>query len=340
MRRRRSESIDAPGQDSFLDIVANLVGILIILIMVIGVRAKDAMLEAAPLLAADEQEEPEELDVATAQAAARSVEAGIHEMTSKLGRQQLEIEYRRKEREKIQLLLAAADAALAEKRDELNVEQQSQFDLQRDLLAAGDELQGLDQSIQVAEGSIAKTAVIDHLPTPIAKTVFGKEIHFRLLGGKVAFVPLDEFADKLKTDAPQKLWRLKENDSFTETIGPINGFLMKYRVARTRHATATRVGTAIQTQIELDHFKLIPVEDNLGEPLADALREGSQFLSLLAANDPETTTITVWTYPDSFNEFRTVKQELFRRGFLTASRPLPNGAHIQGSPHGTRSSAQ
>jgi hypothetical protein len=42
-RRRGSSSSEAPGQDSFLDIVANLVGILIILVMVVGARARQAL---------------------------------------------------------------------------------------------------------------------------------------------------------------------------------------------------------------------------------------------------------------------------------------------------------
>ena len=46
MRRRQKPNLEGPGQDSFLDIVANLVGILIILVMVVGVRAKDAMVQA------------------------------------------------------------------------------------------------------------------------------------------------------------------------------------------------------------------------------------------------------------------------------------------------------
>ena len=46
-------NVDEPGQDSFLDIVANLVGILIILVMVIGVRAKGAWVESASHEAAE-----------------------------------------------------------------------------------------------------------------------------------------------------------------------------------------------------------------------------------------------------------------------------------------------
>ncbi len=48
MRRRTKarHSPSEPGQDSFLDIVANLVGILIILVMIVGAQAKDAMIQA------------------------------------------------------------------------------------------------------------------------------------------------------------------------------------------------------------------------------------------------------------------------------------------------------
>jgi len=47
IRRTRPRDIEGPGQDSFLDIVANLVGILVILITVIGVRAQDAWVESS-----------------------------------------------------------------------------------------------------------------------------------------------------------------------------------------------------------------------------------------------------------------------------------------------------
>ncbi|MFH1264426.1 MAG: hypothetical protein ABIK89_01775, partial [Planctomycetota bacterium] len=47
MRRRAKEDTTAAGQDSFLDIVANIVGILIILVMVTGMRIRNATVEAA-----------------------------------------------------------------------------------------------------------------------------------------------------------------------------------------------------------------------------------------------------------------------------------------------------
>lgn len=309
---------------------------MIILVMVIGMQAKDALLHAAPAAA---DQEPA-IDVTSARAAAVAVEADLHQLAAKIKRQEFETGYRRKERDKIQLLLAAAEEALAARRGELDEEAQRQFDRQRELVAANSELEQLEQSIRIAESSIVKTAIIEHLPTPMARTVFGKELHFQLSGGKLTYVPWDEFTEKLRTEAPQQVWRLKETPEVTDTIGPLGGFLMKYQLQRTQLATETRVGVAIQQRVELDHFVLIPVDANMGEPVASALQEGSQLQSVLAAHRPESTTITIWTYPDSFNDFRTLKQDLFQRGYLTAARPMPENMPIGGSPRGSRSAAQ
>jgi hypothetical protein len=87
-------------------------------------------------------------------------------------------------------------------------------------------------------------------------------------------------------------------------------------------------------------WELIPAQSGLGEPVATALTSQSQFNAVLAKFDPKQTTVTLWTYPESFGDYRKIKEELFRRGFATAGRPLPEGMPIGGSPNGTRSSAQ
>ena len=47
MRRRAESQVEAPGQDSFLDVVCNLVGILIILVMLVAAQAKRGLVVAA-----------------------------------------------------------------------------------------------------------------------------------------------------------------------------------------------------------------------------------------------------------------------------------------------------
>lgn len=335
MRRRARNSDNAPGQDSFLDIVANLVGILIILIMVVGVRAKDAML-AVP--ASPESDQP--VDVETPRAAARAVRADINQLQQKLARQQLEIAYRERERDNILVMITAADQEIAQQRDQLDDAAREAFDAESAVSAAERELEDLKRSHQVVENMAAPVSVIQHLPTPMAKTVFGKELHFRLLGGKLTYVPWNEMIAKLKAEAPEKVWKLKDAPRITEVVGPIQGFRLQYTLKRVDFSIETRVGTAVQQGVQLEVARFIPVSDDLGQPLDVALAAGSQIRSLFDSHDPRHTTVTVWVYPDSFNEFRSFKERLFRLGFLTAGRPLRDGDLISGSPEGARSAAQ
>jgi hypothetical protein len=48
MRRPKPEDISSAGQDSFLDVVTNIVGILIILVMLVGGRARQVIQNALP----------------------------------------------------------------------------------------------------------------------------------------------------------------------------------------------------------------------------------------------------------------------------------------------------
>jgi hypothetical protein len=90
----------------------------------------------------------------------------------------------------------------------------------------------------------------------------------------------------------------------------------------------------------LARFVLVPVAGVMGERVADALAADSDFRRRLQSYDPKTTTITIWCYPDSFDSFRDIKRELYRLGFRTAGRPLPEGHPIGGSPEGSRSVAE
>lgn len=339
MRRDARQHDDAPGQDSFLDIVANLVGILIILIIVIGARATDAMVEATPADA--EAEDDPDIDIAAAQSAANAVESDIHQVDAKIKRQQFEIGYRRKERDKILEVIGAVEADLNRQREVLDETQRQRLETGRNLMVARNELEDLKAFRQSLENSVPPQNVIKHLPTPMAKTVFGTEVHFRLANGRITYVPWDELVEKLKQEAPQILWKLKDSPRVTETIGPVHDFRMKYTL---RHGNQLRpIGSgavAMQQRIELDRFTLVPVREDLGEPFETALQEHSQFRSVLSRHDPDRTTVTVWVYPSSFGQFRTLKEELFRLGYLAAGRPMPEGHPIGGSPDGSRSASQ
>lgn len=342
MSKRPNSDAEAPGQDSFLDVVANLVGILIILVMVVGAQTKRGLIarEAARQAVAAPVASPDKSagELAAAQAAATSVEQSIGELEQKIRRQNLEAAMRQQERDQVQLLVTIAEQRLAEHRDKLGAAEQAKYDTQAELVAARGELARLSQD-QTAL-SRPTPAVLQHLPTPMAKTVFGTEIHFRLLGGRITYVPWDEMIAALKADAPNHIHKLRDAPRAEMSLPVIAGFGARYVLQRAEAEVQTRIGVATQTKIELEKIYFVDAEANLGVPLADALKPGSQFRSQLAGQRPQQTTVTIWVYPDSFDQFRELKAELFKQGFLTAGRPLPAGHPIGGSPDGSRSSAE
>jgi hypothetical protein len=339
VKRDQSGQVEAPGQDSFLDVVANLVGILIILVMVVGAQAKKGALAEAIAEQAESAATPQPpIDAAAAEAAADAVESNIRELQRKIVRQGDEIALREAERNRIQLLVTVAEQKLAEHRGQLTGAEQAGYDVQEQLAASRGELAKLAQIQSVLARPVP--AALPHLPTPMAKTVFGSEIHFRLLGGRLTYVPWDEMLALLKADAPNHVQKLRDRPRVELSLPVVSGFGARYVLRRTDLQIETRVGLASQSQVELEKLYFVDAEANLGVPLAEAMQPGSEFRSRLAACKPQQTTVTIWVYPDSFDAFRTLKAELFKLGFLTAGRPLPVGHPIGGSPSGSRSNSQ
>ena len=97
--------------------------------------------------------------------------------------------------------------------------------------------------------------------------------------------------------------------------------------------------SAGQVYVRSREWVVKPARYDIGETLNDALARQSRFRSILAGVTPATT-VTLWCYPDSFEEYRAVREELYRLGVSAACRPLPEGAPIGGSAEGSKSVAQ
>lgn len=338
MMRRPKSDVEAPGQDSFLDVVCNLVGILIVLVMLIAAQAKRGMIAAASASQEPIAASTVSADVEAAEIAAGAVEGSIHELQNRIRRQDFEIAVRQRERDEVQLLVAVAEQRLNEHRDELSEADRARYDLEAQLAASRARLSELDRVAKSTERKPPE--VLEHLPTPMARTVFGREIHFRLLGGRLVYVPWDEMKAAMDADAPAHLSKLRNNARVELSLPAVGGFGARYILRRAEIKIETKVGTATRGGIELEKMYFIDTEENLGVPLAEALQPGSEFQSRLAACRPQQTTVTIWVYPDSFEEFRLLKAELFKRGYLTAARPMPFSHPIGGSPDGSRSTAE
>jgi hypothetical protein len=338
--RHRQEQFEAPGKDSFLDVVANVVAILIILVIVVGSQASQIVIqkETARQEALAATTAAPRKDISQAESEAVAVELGVQELQQRIDRQKFEISYRQAERDRVQLLVTVAEQRLNEHRGQLGEADRERYDLDAQLVASRGELAKLSQT-QAAPGKPPPT-VLQHLPTPMARTVFGTEVHFRLLGGRLAYLPWEEMLQRLKADAPQHVQKLKGAPRIELSLPAIGGFGARYILRKVDAQLQTRVGTATQSSVELEQLYFVDAETNLGQPVAEALRPNSEFRSRLAEHKPQATTVTVWVYPDSFDDFRTIKADLFKLGYLTAARPLPEGYPISGGPEGSRSSAE
>ncbi len=339
MYRRRTPPrvTEDPGQDSFLDIVANLVGILIILVMVVAVRAREAIVAEK---VAQNQGVPMEIDVEAPRLAIKAVISDINRMDKSLARQEFEVAFRRRERDKVLTMVTQVERELAEQRQQLTDQQKKEFDIRSQVTASISELEKLQRERQALDGKSVPEKIIEHFPTPMVKTVFGREVHFQLKGGRLAYIPWDVLVSQLQADAPRHVWKLKDATRISQMLGPVEGFRMKYTLVNKQNAINTRQGSILQRRVELENFELRPISPDLGESVATALKPGSRFLEMIALQDQDRGTVTVWVYPDSFRQFRDVRGYLHHHGYNCASRPLPAGHPIGGSPDGTRSLAQ
>ena len=169
MSRRRTSSHDnAPGSDSFLDIVANMVGIMIILVMVVGVQAKDAFLnppdpavaeakteeQAAAALAAEQRQ----AELQTKQRAVAVLKSEVDDLAEATAHTTGATKSQLQERNHLQQLAVAAERLIQQERAKLNEEQQADFDFRRQLAAAHDELEDLTAA-QLAVENTAATVV-------------------------------------------------------------------------------------------------------------------------------------------------------------------------------------
>jgi hypothetical protein len=145
----------------------------------------------------------------------------------------------------------------------------------------------------------------------------------------------------MKASAKRQINTLLTQPAFSDTVGPIGGFRMRFTIVRRQASRETQLRTGQSgMHAELLRWTLAPASLQLGETVDEALAERSRFRAVLSGYRPGRTTVTVWTYEDGFSSFRVLKKELYLLGFDTAARPLSIGMPISGSPDGSRSAAQ
>ncbi|MFN5755849.1 MAG: hypothetical protein ACK54F_05495 [Planctomycetia bacterium] len=331
MPRPKTEDTSSAGQDSFLDVVTNIVGILIILVMVIGGRVQQIVLKAAPASAAKTEtllREIEDLEKTAAMA-----ESEIDDLANQARTVATAASFAGESRVQLATAVAAAKVEVEKQKQSADAEKVAAAEA----AARRKQIQKeIDRCTLEAEGiahAAATTQEVLAYPTPIARTVTGDELHFRLEAGRIAYIPLTELFEQAKTQTRRHSGSIASLSNRIETVGPVQDFSLDYVIeAKVDQARG-------QVLIRSREWVVRPARQQIGETAAEALAPRSRFRQVLADVTPETT-VTLWCYPDSFEEFRTIREELHRLGVPTAGRPMPEGAPIGGSTDGSKSVVQ
>lgn len=406
MRRNASPQNLDNGQDSFLDVVSNIVGILIILVVIVGAQVKSGLttcrmeefektkniqkqessvaqgdvkdnvedvdrdvsassgdafvdanlaseLETLTHNAKDEdanEETNENSDAANQKRAdlIKKLRISGKKMQETVAQEQklaeeaaqLEIQQRRMEAEqlvfaqeciemetRLRLIQKEIESSSTEKEQKRN----ETLQLSRNSIEMDQKIEELKNRIQALADQQAANGgpkKIEHKMTPIIRAVNSKEFHFILDGGRILYVPLEELLNVYKREIPGMSVSLIQNGSCTTILGPYDGFKMH---------TETRLRNG---QVGVFWKLLPPPMEEAAETVDTALRTNSKYRHYLEKLDPAKDTLTFWIYPQGFASFARIKEDAYRLGFSIASRPLPEGTPIAGSPMGQKSVAQ
>lgn len=348
------------GQDSFLDIVSNVVGILIILVMIAGAQVgaihSPTEEKLAELHKSDEITiaEPEKNNTDTNDSPDISRDDMIQyvRFAQKIDETKNNILALQKETQQLNQQLERtkqrADGAQIEHRNTLeNItrleaaielesrkkteDEKKRFDRRQELVRLSGETQTLVQTRDMLAKTKSTPKLLENIPTPLAKKVDGHEALFCLRRGKISHVPMNVFTERIR--GMFRGIRSAKEKIIDQTIGPVEDYSFHFQVSvhETRHADG------IETMLTFDFGECIPVSDDIGETPQVALAKGSRFEQKLALYLNDNSTITLFVYPDSFDALRQIKQYLLEHEYTIALRPMPNNQNITVSPQGTAS---
>lgn len=370
MARRHREAGPSLESDSFLDIVANIVGILIILIVVVGLRvgqsasAERQLAPNPPAPSVVAQSETTERTPAVTPVVAPRPQIVIADaptpdppkpspkLLSSIAAAESELRAIRAEADSLQetsrrldrrtITLTAQTEQLSAEQERLTTQlaavtqESSELGVQVDELEAV--LDGLSR--QISDVPAEKVTVLHHRLNPLGREVRGEELHFRVAGGRVAHVPLKELIERLKPEIEREKEWIAKYHRHRGRVGPVDGFSLEFVVERQRLSVVEQLQqSAMMMRISVTGWKVVPGRELVGETAEAALSGDSAYLTALRLAEPGTT-LTFWVYPDSFEAYRRLQEHAHATGFAVAARPLPHGVPIAGSPGGSRSSSQ
>jgi len=346
IRRRRPEREIAFSFDSFLDVVANVVGIIIKLILVVwaGARIYGSMTATRPMIMAagahrsavpvPEFHDPLQLELARH----REDLAAAQERLLRQLRQEKDIETQEKQvRGDLASLAARLEKQQADKASlehGVTRQQEARRTVSLSLEQVRKKSKQLQKAIEDLEKKPRQKRVLRY-HTPVSTPVESEQIMFECRDGQVTFIDMASLRTDIERSLPDKLKLLRSQDEIQGMAGPIGAFRLRYTLER-RHEMFTMEGN----QIQVARWEIEPITALRGEPEDRALAAGSDFRRIVDSLDPRQHVVTMFVYPDSFPLFRSLRDYLYERDLVVAGNPWDSGRPITFAPNGFRSRGQ
>jgi hypothetical protein len=181
---------------------------------------------------------------------------------------------------------------------------------------------------------------------PISRPADSGEVYFECRNGRVTCIYLQELLDLVKRKAQSgQAQELRKQWSVEDQVGPVGPYALRYQLIRQRSSALDDPAVAaapVDDRSFAYHtsFEVVPVTQERGEALAQALAEGSAFRAVVGSLKPDSAVLTFFVYADSFPTFRVLRDYLAEHGYQVAGRPLRMTDPIAGGPRGTRTRAQ
>ncbi|HTU20623.1 MAG TPA: hypothetical protein VMG10_21360 [Gemmataceae bacterium] len=337
-RRRKTREIEF-SFDSFLDVVANVVGIILRLILVawVGARSYKAVVPTTPSPTLTREEIAELPD--PKDPLAPELERQRRELAEAQSRLLEQLKEWRKLRQDSTLTAEELSRLTAHVKevdtDRKNVEEKAGKGAQ----AARNAVLSLQEIRERGKHVVEEIESLRKLPplkqtlryrTPVSHPLQSEELLFECRHDRVVLIDIGGFLEEVQTTLNDRGAELLRDtgrySNVTKAIGP---FRLRYTLEM----------DALTSKPECS-WEVEPVDVVRGETLEKALAPGSDFRRVIDGIEPNITAVTLCVYPDSFPLYRKLRDYMHERDIVVAGRPLPEGASIAASRHGTASRGQ
>jgi hypothetical protein len=347
-RRRRPQREIEFSFDSFLDVVANVVGIILRLILVawVGARSYKAVVPQPAGVPGSEEiaELPEPEDPLSPE---------LERQRRELARTQALLLEQLKQYESERGQLALSERELAELRGRLadlygeaNTVEGATKEKGRGLGTAALTAEQLRERYRrVAEEieALRRTPVPKqtlHYRTPISRPVQSEEWMFECRRGRVALIDIGTLLDEARQAIQGRGEYFRDHWELHDVTASVGAYRLHYTVEREGGALGGLAGASGGERIAMTGWELEPVDPGRGEIAEAALDPKSEFRRVVDHIEPRQAAVTMWVYPDSFPLFRRLRDYLYDHDIVVAGRPISEGSAMGASRHGTASRGQ